>query len=473
MTGYKETLLPPFPSSPPEAESDLTLRRFGFQFADAEVESRYHEWGIDRKIPLIRVGMAASAAGYAVYLLTVFLLERDSFAGIFPAVVAFLGLLAAIFLSTYFGVLRSLWVPMTVVANCLSGLLLVWQIHELVKSPDRFALAATVPLITMMFGFCIYQLRPLFAAFATLPFVAVSMGLLYMDYDSGDISITMAGSLAALQLIACNTGVFVSLVIEFNNRRTFRKDQIIELQRQQLSESRDVIRRYVPPSVADLIIKGQAESIDKPVRRRVTILFADLVGFTEVCDRIDPEDLTNLLAEYLSGMAEKVEEFGGTLNEFAGDGLMALFGAPNFLEPELQARQAISAAREMQALMYQLNVRWRRLSIGRPLSMRIGINTGTVSVGSYGSRGRMTYTAMGLQTNITSRIEQAAQPGSVLVSDSTYHLARHAFSLEARGEVDCRGLHYPVPVYVLRTEQSQVQEAMVGGEALVGQARVA
>lgn len=468
MTGHKEAFIPPFSRN---REPDLRLRRFGFLFSDAGVERRYHEWSIDRRIPLIRVGMVASAAGYAVYLLTVFLLQPDSFGEIFPAVAAFLGFLTGIFLSTHFAVMRSLLVPMTVAANCISGLLLVWQIHGLTDTPDRFALAATAVLIPVMFGFCVYQLRPMLALLATMPFVSLSLALLYVDLHSGKISITMAGSLAALQFISCNTGVFVSSVIEFNNRLTFRKDQIIELQRVQLSESRDAIRRYVPPSVADLIIKGQAASIDTPVRRRVTILFADIVGFTEVSDRIEPEDLTTLLVDYLSGMAEKVEKFDGTLNEFAGDGLMALFGAPNFLEPERQASHAISAAREMQALMLQLNARWLRLGIGRPLRMRIGINTGTVSVGSYGSGGRMTYTAMGLQTNITSRIEQAAEPGSILVSDSTYHLARHAFKLEPRGEVECKGLHYPVPVYSLVTE-NPVEEA-TGSEASVRQERVA
>jgi class 3 adenylate cyclase len=446
MTGPLEAFLPPFLRN---GAPDLSLRRFGFLFADAGIERRYHEWSIDRKIPLIRVGMIASAAGYAVYLLTVFLLERESFDDIFPTVLAFLGFLTAIFVGTYLARLRPLLVPMTVLANCVSGLLLVLQIHELVGSHDRFALAGTAVLIPVMFGFCVYQLSPLLASVATVPFIALSMGLLFLDYRAGDLSIAMAGSLAAMQLIACNTGVFVSSVIEFNNRRTFRKDQIIELQRVQLSESRDAIRRYVPPSVADLIIKGEKASIDTPVRRRVTILFADIVGFTEVSDRIEPEDLTALLVDYLSGMAEKVEKFGGTLNEFAGDGLMALFGAPNYAEPELQARQAVSAAREMQDLMSQLNERWLRVGIGRPLKMRVGINTGTVSVGSYGSQGRMTYTAFGLQTNITSRIEQAAAPGSVLVSDSTYQLARDAFGFEPRGEVECKGVHYPVPVYAL------------------------
>lgn len=458
MSGHEDAFLAPFLRT---NAPDLTLRRFGFQFADPVVEHRYHEWGIDRRVPLIRVGMIASAAGYAVYLLTVFLLARESFDAIFPAVVAFLGFLTVIFLGTYLALLRSLLVPMTVLANCISGLLLVLQIHELVGSPDRFALSATAALIPVMFGFCVYQLGPMLATLATVPFIALSMGLLYLDFQAGDISTAMAGSLVAMQLIACNTGVFVSSVIEFHNRRTFRKDQIIERQSMQLSESRDAIRRYVPPSVADLIIKGESASIDTPVRRRVTILFADIVGFTEVTDRIEPEDLTALLVDYLSGMAGKVEEFGGTLNEFAGDGLMALFGAPNVQEPDLQARQAISAAREMQVLMGQLNERWLRLGIGRPLRMRIGINTGTVSVGSYGSRGRLTYTAFGLQTNITSRIEKAAAPGSVMVSDSTYQLARGAFAFEPRGDVECKGVHYPVPVYSLVTENPAQEEPPV------------
>ena len=103
--------------------------------------------------------------------------------------------------------------------------------------------------------------------------------------------------------------------------------------------------------------------------------------------------------------------------------------------------------------MSQLNERWLKFGIGRPLMMRIGINTGTVSVGSYGSRGRMTYTALGLQTNIASRIEQAAEPGSVVVSDSTYHLACEAFTLKARGQVECKGLKYPVPIYSLVAEK--------------------
>lgn len=449
------------PAAPWSQTPDLALLRLGFLFAGAEVERRYRQWSVDKKIPLIRVGMIASAAGYAAYLLTIDLLEPASLARIVPTVALFVALLMAIFLATYFEASRRLVVPLTVVANCLSGLLLLWQIHGLLQTPDRFALAATAVLIPVMFGFCVYQLGPVLAGIATMPFLAVSLGYLYVDFRAGELSLAMAGSLCATQLIACNTGLFVSWVIELNNRRTFRKDQIIELQRLQLRESRDAIRRYVPPSVADLIIKGHAHSVDAPVRREVTVLFADIVSFTEISDLIEPEKLTGLLIDYLSGMAARIEDFGGTLNEFAGDGLMALFGAPDELAPEQQARRAIAAACEMQAFMRELNARWEQLGIRRALQMRIGINTGVVSVGSYGSKGRMTYTALGLQTNIASRIEQAADPGTILVSESTFRLACDAFRLAPRGEVPCKGLRKPIAVYAVAPDDPAV--TAVGG----------
>lgn len=447
MTGNRDTVRVAIDQ---ERAPDLDLRRLGLLFAHAESEQRYQEWSRNRRVPLIRVGMVASAAGYAVYLLTVFVLEHSSFAEIWPMVAAFLAILLAIFVATWSQGLRPLLVPALVVANCLSGLLLAWQIHELINTPDRFELAATAVLIPVMFGYCVYQLGPVAATLATVPFIALSQYFLYRDFVGGDISLATAGSMAAMQLIACNTGVFVSWVIERGNRRTFRKDQIIDVQRAQLRESRDAIRRYVPPAVADLIIRGETSRIDQPVRRLVTILFADMVGFTEVSERISPEDLTHLLMDYLSGMSDKVEQHGGTLNEFTGDGLMAMFGAPDPMEPEEQARRAIDAARDMQALMSVLNERWERIGIGRPLQIRIGINTGSASVGSYGSKGRMTYTAMGLHTNITSRLEKAAEPGGVLLSESTYQLAAEHVPCEARGDVSCKGVHEPVRVYALR-----------------------
>ncbi|MDX1497922.1 MAG: adenylate/guanylate cyclase domain-containing protein, partial [Salinisphaeraceae bacterium] len=180
----------------------------------------------------------------------------------------------------------------------------------------------------------------------------------------------------------------------------------------------------------------------------LTILFADIVGFTDVADRVEPEVMTEVLNEYLSCMVDIIEQHDGTLNEFAGDGLMALWCAPHSLPPENQAKQAISAALAMQAKMPELNEHWRKLGLGTELRIRVGINTGMVSVGSYGSQGRMTYTAIGLQTNIASRIESQAAPGQILISDATYQLIDDAIDCEAKGEVDCKGVHFPVKVYL-------------------------
>lgn len=214
-----------------------------------------------------------------------------------------------------------------------------------------------------------------------------------------------------------------------------------------LERSQTVIRSYLPPAVADRIIHGKAAEVLLMQRRRVTVLFADIAGFTSMADRVDPEVVTDVVNEYLSAMADLIEKHGGTLNEFAGDGLMALFGAPELLEPEDQALRATRAASEMQARMPLLNERWRKVGIGEPLGLRIGINTGVLSVGSFGSNSRMTYTAIGLQTNIASRIQTQCSPGGVLISDATWQLVRDRVECSPKGEFEVKGVHYPVKVY--------------------------
>lgn len=215
------------------------------------------------------------------------------------------------------------------------------------------------------------------------------------------------------------------------------------------------IRRYMPPAVADKIIAGNEETIEAPQRRRVTVLFADIVGFTDLADRVEPETTTQVLNEYLSTMVELIENHGGTLNEFAGDGLMALFGAPEPLEPGQQVRSAIESSRAMARELTQLNRRWRKLGLGQDLEVRIGINTGVLSVGSFGSVGRMTYTAIGLQTNVTARIQAHCKPGEVLLSEASWQLVSNEINCTAQGSIRVKGLHFPVSVYSLNKPDHQ------------------
>lgn len=195
------------------------------------------------------------------------------------------------------------------------------------------------------------------------------------------------------------------------------------------------------------IIHGDTAGIDVPSRRRVTVLFGDLVDFTPMAERVEAEVLTTVVNDYLTAMSQIVAGHGGTVNEFAGDGFMALFGAPDELAPEDQALSAVRAAAALQAHIPALNAAWARLGVSTPLAMRIGINTGVLSVGSFGSDGRMTYTAIGLETNIAARIQSHCEPGGILLSDATWLLVNHRIRCEPRGEVQCKGVHHPVRVH--------------------------
>jgi len=213
------------------------------------------------------------------------------------------------------------------------------------------------------------------------------------------------------------------------------------------AQANTIIRRYVPRAVVDDVMAGKQADIDTPKRRRITVLVAEIVGFTDIADRVEPEVITQVLNEYLSAMNDLIENHDGSVNEVAGDGLMALFGAPNTLETEAQALQAVRAGLSMQAEIPTLNAMWRKLGLGQKLQIRIGINTGVLSVGSFGSAGRRTYTAIGLQTNITDRIQSHCEPGEILMSEASWQLIKDSIVCEEAGSIEMEGVHFPISIY--------------------------
>jgi class 3 adenylate cyclase len=232
----------------------------------------------------------------------------------------------------------------------------------------------------------------------------------------------------------------MALVAERRSRAKFVDERIIARQR-------DLIRRYVPPTVVERIERGDAVSVGTPQRRRVTILSSDVVGFTDLADRIDPETLTQVMNEYLGALAQIIDRHLGTLNEFAGDGVLALFGAPTECPPEDQVASAVAAAQDIQATLTDLNPSWLKLGIDHPIRTRIGINTGVISVGSFGSEGRATYTGIGLQTNIAGRIQAQCEPGGILLSHSSWQLVKEQIPCEPHGDITVKGVHYPIQVF--------------------------
>jgi class 3 adenylate cyclase len=234
---------------------------------------------------------------------------------------------------------------------------------------------------------------------------------------------------------------------------------------QALERGSRLIRRYVPGQLAESILSGAYQEDTLPERRKLTLFFSDVVGFTETADQMEPEDLAALLNEYLSEMVAIAARFGATVNQFVGDGIMAFFGAPESTDDRDHALRCVRMALAMQKRLDELRQKWFAEGIGNPFHVRIGINTGVASVGDFGSQGRMTYTAIGNQTNLTARIQAACEPGKVLVSHSSWGLIKETVPCQAKGEIRVKGIHYPVLIYEVQHAAETEQAAPGRGAA--------
>lgn len=182
-------------------------------------------------------------------------------------------------------------------------------------------------------------------------------------------------------------------------------------------------------------------------RRQVTVLFSDIVGFTALSENLDPEQVHEIVDRWFGLIAAEVYRFEGTINQYTGDGMMALFGAP--VAHEDAPRRAVHAALAIQRVLgeYGQDLEQR---IGVKLKMRIGINTGTVVVGKIGDDLRMEYTALGDTINLASRLQSCAAPGGIIIGESTWKLASGFFECSDLGELQIKG-HQPARGYeVLR-----------------------
>lgn len=429
---------------------NLALNSFGLRFISPETESAYRFWRNERNLSVIRLSLAVSIPTWlsAPWLGYIWRSDIDWFSfwsiGYLLVVPAFAGSV----LATYSRIRRYATL-LGGVALTISGSTMLWIIVVSMSAiPGVESTGPAIAITVLMASFALFmRLPPIMAVVCIAPFMFTA--------GAWVVHLNHAGTLPGIHaypyvVIPCVAYFFVgvmSVAEEHFVRRAFVNEQLLDQRTFSLEQSRNLIRRYVPSALVEQIIEGEQTGVETPQRLRVTVLFADIMGFTEIADRVDPEVLTQVIGEYMAAMTEIMEAFRGTVNEFTGDGLMALFGAPRALAGDEQARCAVRAAHAMHAKLPALNAGWRKLGLGAPLQIRIGINTGMASVGSFGSEGRMTYTAIGLQTNIAARIQSHCEPGGILLSDSTWQLVHDDIECESRGEVECKGVHFPVVVY--------------------------
>jgi class 3 adenylate cyclase len=228
------------------------------------------------------------------------------------------------------------------------------------------------------------------------------------------------------------------------NRLNQRLEARVEEQLAELVRTGE-LRRFLPQQVAQGLLDGQLATGFE--RRRVTVLFADMVGFTDLSDSLEPEELSAVLNEYLREMTAAAVTHGGTLDNFIGDGIMVLFGAPVPAAEEDQAWSAVQAATAMRDRARELAAELRGRGIPADVQIRVGINTGHCTVGVFGSELLRAYKAVGHAVNIGSRLQTAAAAGSILCGFRTYALVRDRVNAVQREALTVKGSARPVEAW--------------------------
>jgi class 3 adenylate cyclase len=204
------------------------------------------------------------------------------------------------------------------------------------------------------------------------------------------------------------------------------------------------IQKYLPKGVTEKIL-AQKDRIEGE-RKQVTVMFCDLEGFTQLSEKLGPEDAYAIMDQIYDTLIHKVHDYEGTVNEMTGDGIMALFGAPIALEdaPQRAIRSAYAIHREM--TRFSDKMRQEKEGIP-PLKMRIGIHTGPVVMGTLGNDLRVEFKAVGDTVNLASRIENIAEPGATHVTDETFKLTEGFFRFEALGKKKIKGKEGTIKTY--------------------------
>ncbi len=293
------------------------------------------------------------------------------------------------------------------------------------------ALFLVMTLGGVLFGLLMLRLPALPALLSSLGLIGLLAVLdVFWLFGRHDVDLHSVFLLAELATLLIAT-VAVKYVLEERGKRFIRS----------------TFSKYLAPAVVDQMLQDPAKLRLGGETRRLTIMMSDLRGFTAMAERMKPAEVLGVLNHYLGAMADIIMEYGGTIDEFIGDAILVIFGAP--IEAPGDARRAVACAIAMQRAMKAINEHNTALGLPR-LEMGIALNTGEVIVGNIGSDKHVKYGVVGSHVNLTARIESNTVGGQVLISGTTLELAGDELDVGPKQMIVAKGFPEPIPAYEIK-----------------------
>lgn len=206
------------------------------------------------------------------------------------------------------------------------------------------------------------------------------------------------------------------------------------------------LTRFVPPQIWQPIVKTDSPVSVSNKRVKLSIMFSDIAGFTELSDSLSADNLADILNTYMHCMTQIASKHGALLDKFIGDGMVCFFGEPDSRGARQDALDCVAMAVDMRREMRSLRQRWRLLGFDG-LDIRIGVTTGYCHVGNFGSSSRLSYTLIGKEANLASRLELSANKGEILISQNTYDYICHDYECQFAGDYELKGFDEKVSAW--------------------------
>ena len=357
---------------------------------------------------------------------------------------ALLVLLPALFIYQFSCYFRSMASPNKQVRQRLALLL---EFVDGVLTGVLLAFVGFDPLLTIALGlgFLMTVISPLKAT-APLDLFGLFAGAL-LTYWLLPISVCpgLQAQLLILLLVAGYCLLLANMARNTHSMLAEQNDSVLR-QNEWLTLRTFRLSKYLSPPLRKAILTGKdvrAETQEKAL----TIFFSDMEGFTQLAEKLDPEQLTSLLNSYLTVMSEIAFRFGGTVDKVIGDSIMVFFGDPESRGVRSDAVRCVSMAIAMRKAMQELQLRWQAEGIEHPVGLRMGINSGVCKVGNFGTENRLDYTLLGRAVNLASRLESSADSNEILLSEDTYGLIGDSIHCIDKGQISIKGFAEPVKVY--------------------------